>query len=132
MIQGKYEFLLYQDDQSRGQGLQDFARTIELKSDGTFYKEDITRNISSGEVLGYRGYSSGIYTIEDGKVKLLLDEIFSRNQADLAYVSKEELQKSAFDGYSELYTILNNFSALEVVCPSLAFCGELHIYKKLN
>lgn len=130
-IQGKYEFL-YEINQSGGQGLQDFARIIELKADGTFYKENVTRNISSGEVLGYRGYSSGIYTIEDGKVELLHEEVYSRNQADLNYVPKEELPKSELDGYSEMYTILNNYSGLEVVCPSLGYCGELHIYKKID
>jgi len=130
-VQGTYEFL-YEINQSGGQGLQNFARTIELRADGTFFKQDITRNISSGEVLGYRGYSSGTYTIEDGKVKLQHEEIYSRYLADLNYVPKEELQNSGLDGYFELYTILNNYSELEVVCPSLAYCGELHIYKKLN
>lgn len=130
-IRGTYEFI-YEINQSGGQSLQDFARTIELRVDGTFYKEDVTRNISSGEVLGYRGYSSGTYTIEDGKVELLHEEVYSRNQADLKYVPKEELQKSGLDGYSEMYTILNNYSELEVVCPSLAYCGVLHIYKKLD
>ncbi|HSF52414.1 MAG TPA: hypothetical protein VLA71_01610 [Algoriphagus sp.] len=130
-IQGRYEYL-YQSDQSWGEGLKDYSNTIELRRDGTFYREEVTRNIGSDEMLGYRGYGSGTYTISEGKVELHHEEIYVMGIADLNYVPKSDLMKMELSELPQSYTILNNYTELEYVCPINALCGYLPVYKKLN
>lgn len=57
-VQGKYEWI-YRDNQAWSDDLFDYVNTFELRSDGTFLREDVTRNLNSDEVLGYRSYGSG-------------------------------------------------------------------------
>jgi hypothetical protein len=130
-IAGKYEFA-YEDDQTWGGGVKDFVSTIELRADGTYYREEVTKELDSEEVLGYRGYSNGTYTIAETTVELISGESYTMDVEDLNYVPKEDLAKVEPEESSHSFTILGDFSGLEYVCPSNAFCGSLPVYTRLD
>lgn len=92
-IAGKYEYA-YEDDQTWGGGLKDFVSTIELRADGTYYREEVTKELDSEQILGYRGYSTGTYAIAENTVELISGESYTMDVEDLNYVPKEDRSNS--------------------------------------
>lgn len=121
-IHGSYQSIT-EGSGAWGIGRFDYVNTFDFKSDGTFYREDVTRNPGSDEMLGYRMYGSGTYTITDGKVKILYDEMYILNVADVNHWPKEGLRLTETDGNFEDYAILENYAKLEFICPPNADCA---------
>ena len=129
-VQGAYEYV-YQFNQGWGDELFDYVDRIELKSDGSFYKENVTKNLDSDDVLGYRGYSSGTFTVSEGIVTLHFDEVHYMTVADVNYLPKDQLTLLA-DASDMHYKVLENYSQLEFICPSNALCGTLSIFERVE
>ena len=131
-IQGTYERLLLVNDPS-GEKKFDFYDTYELRSDGTFYREDVTRNVGSDEVLGFRTFANGTYTLSDGVVTFHYEDFSSMQIEDIPYLPKEQLTFSDLRDFSDQYKILNNYMQLEYICPSNAMCSSfIPAYTKIN
>jgi hypothetical protein len=127
-LQGSYQSVT-EVSGAWGAGRFDYVNTFDFRSDGTFYREDVTRNPGSDEVLGHRMYGSGTYTVIDGIVKILYDELYVMNVVDVNYWPKEGLILTETDGNYEDYSILENYKKLEYVCPPNAFCISLPYIK---
>jgi hypothetical protein len=130
-VQGKYE-LIYQDNQGWSDDLFDYVNTFELRSDGTFHREDVTRNLDSDEVLGYRSYGSGTYTLADGEVTFVYEELYIMGVADINYLPKDSLISYGQTDFSESYSILENYKRLEYICLPNSGCGEPQAYTRID
>lgn len=137
-VQGTYVSLLTGRSGS-GEEEFDFYDSFELRSDGTFYQEDATRNVDSDEALGYRTIANGTYTISDGVVTLHYEDFYSMQIEDVPYLPKDQLTFSDMRGYINpfgniyQYRVLNNYTQLQYICPSNALCSSnLPIYTKID
>lgn len=130
-VQGTYESLLTGSSGSHEEKF-DFYDTFELRSDGTFYREDVTRKVGLDEVLGFRTIANGTYTISDGIVSFHYENFYSKQIEDLPYFPKDQLNFSDSWDYPDHYRVLNNYTQLEYICPSNAMCGWLPNYTKID
>ncbi|SEG38641.1 hypothetical protein [Algoriphagus boritolerans] len=124
-IQGTFELVLSVINQSTDEIEFDFYNTYELRSDGTFYREDVTRNVGSDEVLGFRTYGDGTYTISDEIVTFQYENFYSMQIEDIPYLPKDQLTFSESGKNSDQYRVLNNYTQLEYICPSNALCSSI-------
>jgi hypothetical protein len=130
-VQGKYEWI-YQDNQAWSDDLFDYVNTFELRSDGTFLRENVTKNLNSEEVLGYRSYGSGTYIIAEGAVTFLYEELYLMGVADSNYLPKDSLISHGQTKYSVSYKILDNYKRLEYICLPGANCGAQQAYTRVD
>ena len=81
-IEGNYKHIF---EGNLGWGSENFKliSILQFKSDGTVNGEHYTTNIESGEILGYRGYFSGLFCISKGKVTISYDESYIMGIADI-------------------------------------------------
>ncbi len=128
-IEGKY--VSTDEIETSGDELN-LVNTLEFNSDGTFYAENYTTEVGKDEVLGYRSYYSGTYSILDDKVTLLWEDYYAMNIFDIFYLPKADLTLSEGTGYSSEYDIEENFNQLVFVCPPNAFCAPSIPYIKIN
>ena len=106
----------------------DFLGTLEFKNDGTFTFEEVTKNIGGDEILGYRAYGQGTYTIENNKVTIVKNEAYVLGVEDSNYQPKSELILSQFDppsfmifGITEDYKILTSGCGPNELCLVLTY-----------
>ncbi|OOG77476.1 hypothetical protein [Algoriphagus sp. A40] len=130
-VRGSYESV-FRGSGSWGFGLYDFVNTFHLRADGGFYREGVTKDAESGDLLGYTNYASGTYTISDGVVSLYYDEFYSMGIADIDFIPKEELTTYEIEGYFEQYAVSENYKQLESICPSNANCGAPQVYTRID
>jgi hypothetical protein len=130
-VQGAFENI-YQSNQAWSDDLFEYVDRIELKSDGSFYMEDVTKNLDTEDVLGYRRYGHGTFTISEGIVTLHYEDSYIMGIEDINYLPKDQLVVFEGEMISEQFTVLENYTQLEYRCPSNAFCGTLPIYEKID
>ena len=109
-----------------------FVNRIQFNSDGTVTGEDYTTEVDSDDILGYRGYFTGTYTIVDGEVTISYDELYYMNMMDVSYIPKEDLV--LWEGtYTYLeYRIAEDYSNLSLICPPNANCAGTLTYKRID
>lgn len=130
-IAGTYESVT-QGNLGWGTEKFDFVGTLEFKSDGTYTFEEVTKNIGEDEVLGYRAYGNGSYTIEGNQVTIITEESFILGVADLNYLPKSDLVAYQFDSPPfAKYEITEDFKKLTNGCGPLENCIWL-IYNRVE
>lgn len=118
-LEGKWEFKM----EKVGNNYElDFVNTLEFKVDGTVYGEGYTINSGTDQILGYRYYFNGKYTVEDGKVIINQKETFQNIFMDTFYSPKEDLIYLEEDMGSDSYLIKENYTKLQAICPPNANC----------
>lgn len=110
-IEGTYEFTIegnfgWEDKNYR------LVNILQFKSDGTVNGENYTTEIGSDDILGYRGYFFGLYSISEGKVTISYDEAYRMGIEDITYMPKESLTLMQNEGYSVDYFISDDYSRL--------------------
>lgn|SRR5690606_30573424 len=130
-VQGAYEWV-YQDNQSWSNDLFDYVNTFELKPDGTFYREDVTKNLDSDEVLGYRAYGKGTYSIVDRVVTFVYDDLYIMAVADLNYLPKDQLTLVEWEHPADSFRIVGDYTQLEQFCLPNANCASPIIYSRVD
>lgn len=120
-IEGTYE-RTSEGNMGWGEAMFNFVDLLEFKSDGTVRGESYTTEIGSEEILGFREYFSGTYSVADGKVTISYNESFHMGIADINYMPKEELTLSQGTGLSNEYAIAEDYSELIYICPFNAAC----------
>jgi hypothetical protein len=130
-VQGAYEWV-YQDNQGWSDDLFDYVNTFELRSDGTFYREDVTKNLDSDEVLGYRAYGKGTYSIADRVVTLVYDDLYTMAVADLNYLPKDQLTLVEWEHPGDSFRIVGDYTQLEQFCLPNANCAGPTIYTRVD
>lgn len=101
----------------------DFVGTLDFKNDGTFTFEEVTKNIGGDEILGYRAYGYGTYTIENNKVTIVKNEAYAQGVADSNYQPKSELVLYQFDPPNSLiFGITEDYKTLTSGCGPLENC----------
>lgn len=130
-LEGTYE---YKSEGNMGWGDNkfNFVNLLKFKSDGTVSGEEYTTEIGSDEILGYRGYFLGTYTITDGKVTISYDKSYSMGIADINYMAKEELTLYEGTIYRVDYSIAADYSQLSYICPPNAFCISAVVYDRMD
>lgn len=113
-------------------GKLDLVNTLDLKSDGTFSSENYTTKADEDDILGYRSYYNGTYTIVDGKVTLRWQDYYTMNFFDIYYMSKADLTLSEGSGFNSDYLIEENYTQLSFICPPNAYCTASTPYVKIN
>ncbi|PZX56513.1 hypothetical protein [Algoriphagus chordae] len=113
-------------------GKLDLVNTLNLKSDGTFYAENYTTEAGKDEILGYRSYFNGTYTIVDEKVTLEWKESYTMNFFDIYYMPKADLTLSDGNEFIADYAIEEDYTQLSFMCPPNAFCTSQEVYLKTN
>lgn len=110
-IEGNYKHIF---EGNLGWGSENFRLISILKfnSDGTVNGEHFTTKLDSDEVLGYRGYFSGLYSVSKDKVTISYDESYIMGIPDIYYMPKEELIFNQNEGYSIEYYISEDYSQL--------------------
>jgi len=114
-----------------GTGKFNYENTLKFNSNGTVYAEGVTKDLETGEVLGYRFYYTGTFSIVDENVQIIPDEYFHMNVADIDYLPKEDLLSHQEVVYTENYNIAENFTKLTYFCPDNE-CGTGIPYFKLD
>lgn len=120
-IEGAYE-RTSQGNMGWGEDMFNFVDLLEFKSDGTVSGKSYTTEIGSEEILGYRAYFSGVYSIVDGKVAISYNESYQMGMADVNYMPKEGLTLYERADYSEEYAVDDDYSELTYICPFNAAC----------
>jgi hypothetical protein len=128
-IEGKYVSTV--EIETTG-GKLDLVNTLNLKSDGTFYAENYTTEAGKDEILGYRSYFNGTYTIVDEKVTLEWKESYTMNFFDIYYMPKADLTLSGGNEFIADYAIELDFTQLSFICPPNAYCTISTPYIKIN
>ncbi|WP_339699498.1 hypothetical protein [Algoriphagus aquimarinus] len=128
-IEGKYVSSV--EIETSGDKL-DLVNTLEFNSDGTFYAENYTTETGKDEILGYRSYYNGTYSIIDGKVTLQWQDYYTMNFFDIYYLPKADLTLSDGMDYSSNYDINENYTQLSFICPPNAYCIASAPYVKIN
>ncbi|WP_425635971.1 hypothetical protein ACPUEN_11260 [Algoriphagus yeomjeoni] len=113
-------------------GKLDLVNTLDFKSDGTFSSENYTTKADEDDILGYRSYYNGTYTIIDGKVTLRWQDYYTMNFFDIYYMPKADLTLSDGDEYYSDYAIEEDYTQLSFICPPNAFCTSQEVYLKTN
>lgn len=130
-LEGVYE---YKSEGNMGWGDNkfNFVNLLKFKSDGTVTGEEYTTEIGSDEILGYRGYFLGTYTISKGKVNISYDKSYNMGIADINYMAKEDLTLYEGTVNSVDYSIAADYSQLSYICPPNAFCIAALIYNRMD
>jgi hypothetical protein len=130
-IKGKYQYTS-EGNMGWSTGEFNFVSNLVFKADGTVDGEDYTKEIGSDEILGYRGYFSGTYSIMDGKVTISYEDSYYMGIEDVNYLPKADLTLSEGNEYYSDYAIAEDYSALSYICPPNAFCTTLPIYNRID
>ncbi|WP_339877135.1 hypothetical protein [uncultured Algoriphagus sp.] len=128
-IEGKY--VSTTEIERTGETL-DLVNTIELNSDGTFYSENYTTEGGNDNILGYRSYYHGTYTIVDGKVTLRWQDNYGMNFFDIYYLPKADLILTEGSDFYSDYLIQENYTQLSFICPPNANCSPSIPYIKID
>ncbi|WPR75833.1 lipocalin family protein [Algoriphagus sp. NG3] len=115
-----------------GEGKFSFVDQLEFKSNGTVSGESYTTEIGSEEILGYRAYFLGTYSIEDGKVVISYDDSYHMGTADINYMPKEELTFYGETDFIMEYAVVEDYSELFEICPFNAACLEPVPYMRVD
>ncbi|RAI92040.1 hypothetical protein [Algoriphagus yeomjeoni] len=110
----------------------DLVNTLDFKSDGTFSSENYTTEADDDDILGYRSYYNGTYTIAEGKVTLKWQDYYAMNYFDIYYMPKADLTLADGNEYYSDYAIEENYTQLSFMCPPNAFCTSQEVYVKAN
>ncbi|EAZ83067.1 hypothetical protein ALPR1_12640 [Algoriphagus machipongonensis] len=110
-----------------------YVNILKFKPDGTVNGENYTTEVGSDEILGYRGYFSGFYSISEGKVTISYDEIYRLDYTDITYVAKESLSLIQNEDNSVEYFISEDFSKLfsSKSCQPNENCA-IFVYEKVD
>lgn len=113
-------------------GKLDLVNTLDLKSDGTFYAENYTTEAGKDDILGYRSYFNGTYTIIGEKVTFEWKKSYTMNFYDIYYMPKADLKLSDGNEFNAEYAIELDFTQLTFICPPNAYCATSTPYVKIN
>ena len=120
-IEGTYEFTS-EGNMGWGEDSFRFVNRIQFNSDGTVTGEDYTTEVDSDDILGYRGYFTGTYTIVDGEVTISYDKLYYMNLMDANYIPKEDLVLSEGTDFIPEYEIAEDYSKLLLLCSPYSNC----------
>lgn len=126
-LQGKYETPVA----ALGFAPYIYVNSLEFKSDGTVYGEGTTLNVKTKELLGYRYYSNGTYTVIDGIVTVKYQDFYDLGIADIEFMEKDKLMDN--DGIeTDDYAIQEDYTQLNYICSTFPNCGILQLYTKIE
>ncbi len=83
--------------------------TIQLLSDGRFECERTVRETASDEVLGYRYFATGHFSVEGNILRIVLEQSFTNDDALAPFATRQEWRPAANTKETIVsYTIDNN------------------------
>lgn len=129
-LQGKYESSA-ELPSSWGFTNYIYVNSLEFKSDGTVYGEGTTLNIETEELLGYRYYINGTYTVIDGIVTVKYQDFYSMGIADIEFMEKDKLM-AIDDIENGVYAIQEDYTQLNYMCSTFPDCGIMQLYIKVE
>ena len=121
-IEGVYEFVS-EGNYGWGEKKFNFVDLMEFNSDGTVTGEGYTTEIGSDEILGYRSYFSGTYSISGDIVTIDYSKSYFMGIADINYLPKEDLTLAQVTDNIGSFSILENYTELMSICPNNGACG---------
>ncbi|SFT98036.1 hypothetical protein SAMN04489724_3131 [Algoriphagus locisalis] len=109
-----------------------FVDLMKFNSNGTVTGESYTTELNSDEILGYRGYFSGSYSIKEGKVIVSYGELFHLGIEDVNYLPKEDLVLSEPTDFTSEYGIEEDYSELVTICSIYSICNGTSSYVRVE